>query len=466
MATVIDPGAGSLAQGIAGLGDAAARVIFAKQLREKELGADPAMLQGLVPSARAAYKSGGIEGYAAALGVRPEYVMERIMAFEPTEEQATSEAFVAAGGAQAEGAGRAAKAKVDRDTAEGIITRDIVGMELDNLVTSTILEGQTLDAQMLFNIPREVTAATAAEARSTQAKGAFDESVYRLRSAGGVDRLSVNAERLQAIAETEGLEIDIRTTRAYKGYLDSLDPNSREFREAIIAIQNPAELQHIQFHENLNFQQSLEALRAGGGTTGDKIAETIRLSDAWQKALDRAAEKRDKGDFTDADARNLESLRFMIETVNETGLIFPIDTAEVTGTRRGRIRLEQRPFQPNLQTELSRLGIESKEHLYSLPPGQMHAALLGLDVRTREAVLAEADRDALAMEEVERAGTSTVGREIISGTFRDLGAAVTDPRAPVGYIYQFLRQGFSEVGSDIQGFLNDMTLPVERAGPS
>ncbi len=281
------------------LGEALDKTVFAKGLKEKELRKEPSAMQGLVPAARAAQKGGldTLAAFAKGLDVNVEFIDE-ILAFTPTREQAIDEAFLTGGGAEVAAA---------------------------SAISQSLFAGETAQAALDVGLPAIQASAIASQGQFDAANFEVQLNSLDFQVENGVIETRLKTEAIQAQI---GLEAATATQEFFNGFDQSTEVGRRNAMEFAFALNNPAFLSHLALHEQMDFQASL-ALMGASQNPADKIELSIDLQDAWNTAVDRlrAAEEEGTDEFRDIAIADLNTVRLMIESANQSGLVFPIDTS-------------------------------------------------------------------------------------------------------------------------------------------
>jgi hypothetical protein len=288
------------------LGDALDKTIFAEGLKEKELRGTPAVMQSLVPSVRAAQRGGldTMTAQAKGLGVSVEF-LDEILSFSPTRAQAVDEAFLIGGGAEKVAA---------------------------SAISQALFAGDTAQAALDAGLPAIQAAALASQGEFDALNYEVQYDVLGFQVTNGVIETQLKTEKIQA-------ELGLETAQATQSFFNGFDQTTEEGRRNAMkfafALNNPAYLNHLGLHEQMNFQASLELMRAARGTElseADKIGLSLDLQGAWNTAVDRLQEADDEGtdELLEIAASDLNSVRLMIEEANQSGLIFTIDTSVAT----------------------------------------------------------------------------------------------------------------------------------------
>ena len=301
------------------VGDALDATVFAKGLKEKELRKEPGAMQGLVLTVRAAQRAGieAMDGLANGLNVNVEF-LDEILAFTPTLQQATEERAILNGAANAAADAMFEASRLESATANAMFNAGKPALDALAFVTGAQLEiGQNI----------------------------MDLDILTARRENGVVTTILKTEKLTS-------ELEAATAERVLDYFNNIDQTTEQGQHDALtmglAMRLPAQLQHLQFHENMDFQESLalfNAARASNLTDADKIGLGLDLETAWQTAVDRLQEAEESGDddFRNIAIQDLNNVRLMIQKANEAGLIFDaINTTTASLGRKffGGVRLE------------------------------------------------------------------------------------------------------------------------------
>ena len=201
--TVIDPAEGALAKAIANLGDAASRKIFSKRIKEREIAGDFELMKGMAAGFRAAKEAGQEEVFLEAIGVRASFG-KGLLAFQANEDELGEIARIQARVPELEARERAGEAEVSALVSEQVIASDIIPLQAENALRAARLEGRTLTAQELSDIPEVTVEVAISELTRKQAENIAATDLLRRQEIAGVNRLTVDAEVLQARAQMAG----------------------------------------------------------------------------------------------------------------------------------------------------------------------------------------------------------------------------------------------------------------------
>lgn len=209
MAVVIDPSQGGIAQGLAGIGQGLASRIFERENREKSLMANPATLQSLLPSARAAQRAGpeALKAFEEGLGVREGFVESSILTLAPTLGQAQEEALMNVGAPQ---------------------------LMADGMVARTLFETGSFESLVDMNIPMLEALGAGQRIRTGIAEGRYQAQYYDILSEndGASSRVRAELAQANALAAQSGLEVE--RVENYMNAINSIDQSSEEGRKAAL----------------------------------------------------------------------------------------------------------------------------------------------------------------------------------------------------------------------------------------
>jgi len=284
------------------LGDALDKTVFAKGLKEKELRKTPESMQALLFAAKQAELRGpeALAAMAKGLNVNVEFLTDEVIAgFSLDAEQRAEFEFIRLGGPERQAA---------------------------SLVLKDMSQGATFSAALKNN-----TAELSARLEAGEDTIALD--ALRVRSENGVLTLLLNTE---LIAAKQGLEL----AQTAQTFFESFDQSTEEGRTAAaeyaIAQINPGYLSFKIAQRQLEFQAALafartkkEGENAAAQVVADKESMTKRQRAGLNLATDRLQEAIETGDkdFRDIAVRDYNGVIFMIQELNEEGLLFPIDTS-------------------------------------------------------------------------------------------------------------------------------------------
>ena len=288
MTVVVDPAAGALADALSQLGIAASNRVNERKINLKQLQQDPAQFAQLAASYRSAEEAGHGETFIEALKL-PDEAAGLFNAFQPTLEEkvargrATSPTLATdiVGGDVSEAANR-------RETGEATQRLGLPGIIAQTSMFQQLRDGRAFSSDLLFGVPEAESQARLTGAQAGDAQNIFTANIFRKRTEEGIERLTVDFEQARLQADTETFKLKSTTVDAFNGYLDSLDPNSHEYKTAILGMEDPAQLAHIQFHEGLAVEESLERARLsrqGVDDEKDRLAATIKVSNVIQEAI-------------------------------------------------------------------------------------------------------------------------------------------------------------------------------------
>jgi len=283
-------------------GDVLDKTVFAKGLREKELRKDPAAMQALLFGAKQAELRGpeSLAAMAKGLNVNVEFLTDEVIAgFSLGADKQAEFDFIQLGG----------PAKLAATS-----------------LSKAIADGKEFDAAIEQNVASLFAELAAGE--TTVALNAL-----KIRRENGVQTLILDTELIAA-------EVGLESARKAQEIFASFDQSTPEGRTAAaefaLAQTNPSYLTHIGLHEQLQFQADLafartrkEGVDAAAQIVADKESMTERQRAALNLATDRLQEAIDVGneDFRNQAVRDLNGVVFMIQELNEEGLLFPIDTS-------------------------------------------------------------------------------------------------------------------------------------------
>jgi len=427
------------------LGDALDKTIFAEGLKEKELRKEPAVMQSLVPSVRAAQR-GGLEtmtAQAKGLGVSVEF-LDEILAFSPTRAQAVDEEFLIGGGAE-----------------------KVAGAA----ISQALFQGATAQAALDAGLPAISAAATANE-------GQFDAKNFEVQ----LDSLEFQVEEgvIETRLKTDKLtaELGLSTAQATQAFFNKFDQTTEEGRrnamEFAFALNNPAFLAHLGLHEQIDFQSTLQLARAGQNPA-DKIALSIDLQDAWNTAVDRLQEADEEGndEALQIAVGDLNSVRLMIEEANQSGIIFPIDTSVATLGRKffGGAKLElaatmfDDPRAAAFVVEMTDLGITDVAMLSTIgldggPVVEGEPSILdSLPPRLREQVVRDFPAFQESLQTLEISDVGTLKPAVISG----IAAGTGIPVQAIGTGIDAVSNLFTSLSEELKAAINFVSTQQRRA---
>ena len=294
MAVVIDPGAGALAQAIAGFGDSAAQAIFRKSIRERELQQNPELSISLGPAARAAVESGSVEQLATALGVHTDYISTLAEASPVT----TAEQQERAGVERGLGEKRAATEDVTLG-AQGSEARVRQGVA-DRFFE---LNGAELQAR-----------AQVAGAEYDANNAEFQSGLIDFQRENGVAEARLSAERTAAV-------LGEQAANAYGEILGQLEPGTLEYDMYVSALAAPSLTGALASLRNADLSAQIRLADAGQQSEEAKIQLTLELQTRFNEAVDRLAEAEDNGDsqFIDQAKQDVNNARLLIQTLQNRG---------------------------------------------------------------------------------------------------------------------------------------------------
>ncbi|MEE8113338.1 MAG: hypothetical protein V3T23_03180 [Nitrososphaerales archaeon] len=422
-------------------GKALDKTVFRKGLREKEFRKVPESMQALLPGVRAAIARGpeAVAAMAKGLDVTPEFLTDEIaVGFTLTSQQAVEEEFLKGGGAETTAFAGIQKALLEGQTAE-----EALKAQLPVLQASATAKGLEFDADN-FDVQREG---------------------LKFRVENGVIETLLETEKVQA-------ELGLEVAQATQELFDSFDQTTAQGRHDALAfalgLSNPAALQHLATHEQMNFQASLQ-LASARQSPADQIALTLKLKEAWQTGVDRLNEANEAGDddFLKVAVQDIRNLQLMIDEANQSGLIFPIDTttASLGRTFFGRVALELAPnhftgegtadVAADLIEQMQEQGLELS--IDALPegeldglPARLQAELIqGFPGFVEELVQSQPIRDQMGI-----FTEGSVGRAILSQT---PGGQLVDV---VGKGVSALSELYNNLSTELQSTLDVFRQPV------
>jgi len=332
--TTIDPGAGSLAQGIASIGQALAFKSREKQFREQELRRNPAQMQALARAFRAAKGAGQEVVFLESIGVTPEFGPQ-LDAFVATTEERLDVARGKAGFVEqtieaeaAELAARGPEALVRGRGAEAILETDIFDLTAQNAVSEALRSQRGLNAELVGDLPELEVEARTEEAKRAIQENAFGASLFAKKIEVGFDKIVVDLDVLKARAQMSEIEFKSGTLSDYVEYINSIDTSTEEGKHAkgvmLLGLQNPSALQHIAQHERMNTEALIRLAASQAEAPGLRSAATIRMLNEIRDATKLVGET-DNKEQRKAAVQGLNNLRLLAADLMKSGSIFPID---------------------------------------------------------------------------------------------------------------------------------------------
>lgn len=292
-------------EGLAQIGKGLGTVLFPERQKIAALRQNPGQMIELAKLTRAARRNeGGVETLAETLGIPLDFLQQNEAAFPAGAQEQQEQRFL-----------------------------DIGGPEIvaDSQVLQQLLQGEVSLEALKWGLPGLVTRQQATGAELGTAENLYNSRVISLRSRAGIPELSVNFEEAKLRADKAGVEFSDNMRAEFEKYFAGLDPVKDRHLIAMgaMAIANPEMLRHVQFHENLTFQQSVELARSRG-SAADMLGVYLKLRDAKNEAIKMAVEG--TGDPTEV-VKDINALADMQLLLQNAGALpaFDLTTARDRG---------------------------------------------------------------------------------------------------------------------------------------
>lgn len=264
----------SIQQGIASIGEALGKNLLQGRQRELAIRNNPELAMQVAQMTRAARRSGGEQALINQLGIGSEFLVQNEQAFPETPQETQ--------------------------------TRRSVELGLPELLAEaktleTMVQADTFDAQIAQEIPFVRAVSERAQLEAAESQSIYNKSVFDLKTQEDLATLQVDFEKAKLRFDKFGYEVQEDNLRNYVDFFNSMDTSTRAGRHmkqmAMLAMANPSFAQHIQFHENMDFQMSIRKLASSAGANPmDQFAAWVKIQSEVAKSRDRLDEiKNDRG---------------------------------------------------------------------------------------------------------------------------------------------------------------------------
>lgn len=340
--TVVDPGAGALAQAIGNLGSGIAKRVFERRIREDNLRQDPQAVQQLIPVMQAAVGQGegAVKALSDTLGVRESFVLDAVEGFSLTPQQRTAEVT-------ADVTERGGRALLESGVPEQRV--DVEERELNARAARAEVDTEIANAFIEENLAKLQAQALREGAQFDALNAEFQTGLLKFNMKNGIAEATLNQELLEA-------QVGLDAAKEFVEYIDSLPFDSDERIVALAGLSGSGAAGALASMRNADLSALLRQAVTRQTTEEEIVTLTLELRERMNEAVDRLVEAEEGGrdkDFIEQAKQDVENMRLLIGGLMEQDRILPIDLVGAEGSR-GKIELtfedvESAPVQALLQ---------------------------------------------------------------------------------------------------------------------